>query len=365
MSVRILALTKYGPLAASTRQRIMIYEPALRAAGMEIEYSPLLGDEHVARLSRGLGKSPLHVAQAYLGRLRTLARARNYDLLWVHYELFPYLPWIERFAAWSGRPYVVDYDDATFHMYDSSRSSVVRWLLGGKLRPLLGRATAVVCGNSYLQAYASRYAKRTIVIPTVVDTDHYQPLKTPRAAEAGVTIGWIGSPTTWANVRPLLPMIERVCRQENVRFLAVGAGAAAHGDRFDGLNLVDWTKDGEVADVQAMDIGIMPLLDRPFERGKCGYKLIQYMACGLPVVASPIGVNCEIVGEGEHGFLVTDESGWEAALVRLIGNAQLRRSMGAAGRGRVVASYSLRSQATQLIDLLRSVRASSPRESAV
>jgi glycosyltransferase involved in cell wall biosynthesis len=353
--MRILALTKYGPRAASTRQRIMIYEPALRACGMQIDYDPLLDDDHIMRLSLGRGTSLVQVARAYLHRLRTLLAARHYDLLWINYELFPYLPWVERLAAWSGRPYVLDYDDATFHTYDSAPRAVVRRVLGGKLAPLLGGAKAVVCGNAYLQDYAAHYAARTLVIPTVVDTDRYEALPTPRDVDKPVTIGWIGSPTTWANVRPLLPMLARVCREHRLRFLAVGAGAAASGDCFDGLELHDWTEAGEVRDVQAMDIGIMPLLDQPFERGKCGYKLIQYMACGLPVVASPIGVNSDIVDEGKHGLLVSSEEQWEAALVTLIRDPDLRRRMGAAGRERAVERYSLQSQAPRLVALLQSL----------
>ena len=333
----------------------MIYEPALEAAGMSIDYRPLLDDEHVARLSQGRRTSKLDVAKAYARRLLTLAQARPYDLLWIHYELFPYLPWFERLAAWTERPYVVDYDDATFHTYDSSRNAAVRRVLGGKLEPLLRRAKAVVCGNAYLEGYASKHAAHTVVIPTVVDTDRYQPLSASLKIETGVTLGWIGSPTTWANVRPLLPMIERVCREHDVRFLAVGAGAAAKGDGFARLDLVNWTEAGEVADVQAMDIGIMPLLDQPFERGKCGYKLIQYMACGLPVIASPVGVNSEIVDDGEHGFLVTGEVAWGTALIKLIHDAALRRRMGIAGRDRAVERYSLESQAPQMVALMRSL----------
>jgi len=354
MSIRILALTKYGARAASTRQRFMIYEPALKEAGMEIDYRPLLGDEHLMRLSRGLGKSPVHVAQAYFRRLGTLVRARNYDLLWVHYELFPYLPWVERFAAWTGRPYVVDYDDATFHSYDNSPSSAVRGVLAGKLGPLLSRAQVVVCGNVYLQNYASQFAERTIIIPTVVDTDRYQPSSAPRTSNDSLTIGWIGSPTTWANVRPLLPMIKRVCREDRLRFLAVGAGSGAKVDGFSGLDFVNWREESEVADVQSMDIGIMPLVDQPFEWGKCGYKLIQYMACGLPVIASPVGVNTEIVSN-TNGLLATTEQEWEFAIRKLIASRTERVTMGKAGRRRAVESYSLHSQEAGLVNLFLSI----------
>jgi glycosyltransferase involved in cell wall biosynthesis len=355
VTVRILALTKYGPRAASTRQRIMLYQPALEAAGMTIDYRPLLDDEHVARLSQGRRTSLPDLAQAYARRLRTLPRARDYDLLWIHYELFPFLPLVERLAGWTGRPYVVDYDDATFHTYDSAKRSIVRGLLGRKLQPLMRGAAAVVCGNAYLQAYAARFAARTEIIPTVVDTDLYLPRSSEEPLARPITIGWIGSPSTWSQVRPLLPTLERLCRSRAVRFLVVGAGAAAAGDAFAGLEHREWHEQEEVRDVQSMDIGIMPLIDLPFIRGKCGYKLIQYMACGLPVVASPIGVNAEIVASGEQGYLARDPADWEAALLRLIGDAERRARMGAAGRERAVELYSLASQAPRVVGLFKSL----------
>jgi glycosyltransferase involved in cell wall biosynthesis len=146
-----------------------------------------------------------------------------------------------------------------------------------------------------------------------------------------------------------------VVAEHNARFLVVGAGHAAEGDTFPGMELREWSEASEIADVQAMDIGIMPLLDRPFERGKSGYKLIQYMACGLPVVASPVGVNSEIVAEGLNGFLAANNDGWRQALSTLIGEPGMRRRFGQVGRKLAVKSFSLASQEPRLIQLFRSL----------
>ena len=350
--MRILALTKYGPMAASTRQRFLQYRPALAAAGMQLDVSPLLGDDHLRRLVEGRRASPVGVAAAYARRLRTLLTARRYDLLWVHCELFPYLPGLlERLAFAWGRPVVFDFDDAIFAMYDEARSLMVRELLGGKLEPLVRGAAACLCGNPYLRDYAARSNPNSIVLPTVVDTDRYVPAV---RREGPLTIGWIGSPSTWANVRPLLPLLRRLVEERGVRVRVVGAGVAAEADAFRGLELVPWTEATEIVEVQGFDIGIMPLVDGPFERGKSGYKLIQYMACGLAVVGSPVGVNSEIVTP-EVGLLAADEGQWEQALGRLIDDADLRRRLGAAGRDRAVTRYSLASQAPRLIALFREV----------
>jgi glycosyltransferase involved in cell wall biosynthesis len=168
-------------------------------------------------------------------------------------------------------------------------------------------------------------------------------------------IGWIGSPSTWGNVRPLLGLLERIHRDTGTRVRAIGAGAAAAADRFEGLDLVDWDEATEIAEVQRLSIGIMPLLDRSFERGKSGFKLIQYMACGLPVIASPVGVNSSIVRDGHNGLLASSEGEWEAGLRRLIADAAVRSGFGAEGRALAVAQYSLASQAPRLVQLFRQV----------
>jgi glycosyltransferase involved in cell wall biosynthesis len=331
----------------------MQYIPALAANDVSVDFSPFFDDDHVEGLVAGRSASALSALLGYLRRMRTLVAARDYDALWVHYELFPYLPSpFELIAQLAGRPIILDYDDATFHTYDSSPNGLIRRVLGRKLEPLLKGASACCCGNEYLREYAAQFCPDTFVLPTVVDTDLYVPL--PRSRAAPVVIGWIGSPSTWPFVRPLLPMLRTIVDEFGVVIRAVGAGAAAEADRFPGLDLVRWSEPSEIAEVQAMDIGIMPVPDGPFERGKCGYKLIQYMACGLPVVASPVGVNATIVEPGINGFLATNDAEWRDALVRLIEDRSLREAMGKAGRERVVEGYSLAAQAPRLVELFRS-----------
>jgi glycosyltransferase involved in cell wall biosynthesis len=354
--MKILALTKYDTLAASTRQRFLQYMPALAAAGMTVELAPLLNNDHIRRLVAARKASPVAVLKAYSKRLATLLGARNFDVLWVHCELFPYLPgFFERLSGIHDVPVVYDYDDAIFHQYDNSRNPVVRLLLANKLRPLLRGARACCCGNAYLYDYAKDFCANSIILPTVVDTARYLPVARDKGERRPIVIGWIGSPSTWPMVRPLLPLLKELCASKAVRIMAVGAGAGARSDSFDGLDLVTWSEDSEIAAVQSMDIGIMPVPDAPFERGKSGYKLIQYMACGLPVVASPVGVNREIVREGENGFLADGEGQWRAALTALIDDPTLRERMGSAGRTIAEKDYSLASQAPRLIELFRSI----------
>lgn len=352
--MRVLALTKYGSLAASTRQRFMLYEPALASAGIKVEYAPLLRNDHLERMFAGQRTNWLAVVRSYAARVIKLLSAHRYDLVWIHCELFPFLPsFLERLAAFSGKPVVFDYDDAIFHMYDTARAPIVRLLLGGKLKPLLRHATICCCGNPYLKSYAERFCPSCIILPTVVDTDIYAPV-VKEQKRAPPVIGWIGTPSTWQYARNVVPLLHEFTREGRARVKIVGAGAAAAPELSTGMDLIEWSEDREVADVQSMDIGIMPVRNDEWARGKSGYKLVQYMACGLPVVASPVGVNSEMIREGVNGYLADTEEQWRNALQRLIRDAQLRSRMGAAGRARAVASYSLSSQAPRLIEVFRS-----------
>jgi glycosyltransferase involved in cell wall biosynthesis len=349
--MRLTAFTKYGPMAASTRQRLLQYVPALEEHGIELDFRPLLDDQYVESLATGRPYSRRKIAAAYLRRLREITFGSIGEIVFVYGELLPWIPsWLEMPLVWRGRPIIYDIDDAFFHTYNRHRNPLVRLILGKKFEPLLRAATACICGNAYLRDYVSRFCRNTIVVPTVVDTDDYRPAA--KKPELPPVIGWIGSPSTWSYVRPLLPLLQNLVDSGRARVKVVGAGAKAAADSFPGLELVDWSEEREIDDVQSFDIGIMPLPDDEWARGKSGYKLIQYVGCGLPVVASPVGVNVEIVADGRNGFLVSDMEGWRAALDRLAGDPGLRSRFGAAGRARAVADYSLQTHAPRVVKVV-------------
>jgi glycosyltransferase involved in cell wall biosynthesis len=189
-----------------------------------------------------------------------------------------------------------------------------------------------------------------------VDTNQYLPLSDPRDSVEPIVVGWIGSPSTWRFVQPLLPLLAELSAKKMIKVRIVGAGSKADGAGLSGFHFIEWQEANEVRDVQAMDIGIMPLPDELWARGKSGYKLIQYMACGLPVIASPVGVNTEIVQEGVNGFLAGNLDEWKVALMRLIQDQGLRKRMGANGRLCAAELYSLQAHAPRLVDLFYSLR---------
>jgi len=210
-------------------------------------------------------------------------------------------------------------------------------------------ATTVVVGNNYLAEYARRVGARKIeYLPTVVDIDRY-PISEKKSKQ--FRIGWIGSPITAPYLGLVKDALYDVCQQTDARIVLIGAGERDFLPGLEKENLA-WSEDSEVANIQSCDVGIMPLPDEPFAQGKCGYKLIQYMAAGLPVVASPVGVNARIVEQGKTGFLASSREEWKQALVTLYEDAGLRNSMGRAGRQKVEKEYTLQITAPRLLDIL-------------
>jgi glycosyltransferase involved in cell wall biosynthesis len=350
--MRILLLCRYGRLGASSRLRSLQFMPYLETQGLQVTVAPLLDDKYVANFYKGK-TSPASVVRGYFGRLRSVLTSTQFDLLWVEKELLPWTPpWIELGLIPKRARMVVDYDDAVFHRYDLHNNALVRALLRQKIDAVMRRADLVMVGNEYLAARArAAGARRVEWIPTVVDTDRYR-VEPSKACET-ITIGWIGTGFTSAYLGPIQSVLKDLVASRRVRFVAIGANPQHLSDP--SFVFKPWHEDTEVAAIQQIDIGVMPLPDEPFERGKCGYKLIQYMACGKPVVASPVGVNSQIVRNEINGFLANTPEEWAAALVRLCDDSALRTRMGLAGRRLVETTYSCQVVAPKIEALFRSV----------
>ncbi len=340
-------------MGASSRLRNYQYLGKLAQQNLEVEFSPLFDDPYLKSLYAR--KSTFNSAfGGYFSRLRAMAYAGTFDLLWIEKEVFPWVPWmIESHFLPRDVPIVTDYDDAIFHNYDLHRSKAVRWLIGQKINRLMAASTLVVAGNNYLAARArAAGAPRVEVVPTVVDMCAYG-LKPQIGIARPTVLGWIGSPSTWTEyMAPMMPLFASISEGENARLTAVGAGKVAVPHPT--LDSLPWSEETEVAMIQAMDVGLMPLTDTPWARGKCGYKLIQYMACGLPVIASPVGVNADIVEHGVNGFLATSDLEWTEALRLLLNDPALRAKMGREGRRKVEERYSLQVWGPRVAQLLRS-----------
>lgn len=348
----VFLLSRYRRLGASSRLRFYQYCDYLAAEGISVIEAALFDDSYVEDLQKG-HRSALKVMARYAKRIRELGRAGVADVIWLEKDALPWLPaWVELARLGTHVPLVLDYDDAVFHQYDEHRQPFLRRILGPKHPLLMQRATCVVAGNDYIANFArAAGARRVEVLPTVVDLERYAPRRIPAAAQMGpASVGWVGQRATAHFLQVLAPVFRTLEREGTARFTAIGIDATELGLP---MHSVPWLEATEAEDIARLDVGIMPLVDAPYERGKCGYKLIQYMACGLPVVASPVGVNSQIVEHGVNGFLAETPDEWARALRLLCRDQSMRVRMGAAGRLKVEEQYCLKVTAPKLVQIMR------------
>lgn len=351
--MRILLLSRYGRMGASSRLRSFQYLPFLTSAGIEVVVNPLLDNDYLQSLYFGR-VSFLHVYSAYVKRTLAILARRKFDVLWVEKEIFPWLPAsFEKMLLPNGMRLVLDYDDALFHRYNMHKNPIVRVLFGNKIDAIMKRADLVVAGNSYLANRAlNAGCKRVEIIPTVIDLDRY-PVARVNSDRKPLIIGWVGSPSTANYLKIVSNALKGLRDKHDVNFVAVGARPDQVADTV--FSSKKWSEKTEASEICKFAVGIMPLPDMAWEQGKCGYKLIQYMACGLPVVASPVGVNSEIVTDEGNGYLASSPNEWSRALDDLLGDANLRHRMGVAGRQLVENQYCVQKTAPLLVSLLRTV----------
>ena len=347
--MRALFLTRYGAQGATSRYRALQYLPFLAARGWNVEWQPLLPDHYLQRLYLSGRRSFLEVCQAYGKRLAFLWQGDlgSFDAIYVQYEVFPYVPaWLESTLLGPAGNLVLDYDDAAFIPYG------VRPFLRGKIPSLMRRARTVIVGNDYLSQYASRYSEHVSVIPTVVDLDRYSPRQNYECRdERGLVIGWVGTPVTARYLSTLAGVFRQAARDHAVVVRCVGTPA---GFSIPGVlvETVPWSEATESEIVRTFDIGVMPLAAEPFAEGKCGLKLIQYMACGVPAVGARLGANTEIIRQGVDGFLASRDEEYLGVIERLAGDAAVRARIGRAGRRRVEERYSLQARAQEFCSVL-------------
>ena len=357
--INVLLLTRYERLGASSRVRFLQFLPELERQGFDFDVQPLLDNDYVRSLYGAPSIGAGRLFMSYVRRFRALARRMRYDLVWLEKEALPWLPaWVE-IARLQGLPYVVDYDDAWFHRYQSHWLSP---LLGHKIDAVMRVAWTVVAGNDFLARHARQAGARHVeIVPSAIDTARYRDLppvsdgdSPPGASPAGdsMVVGWIGIPLNAHYLTIAAPALRAVGR---ITLHVVGG--VAPGELQGIAQNLPWTEDSEIARIAAFDVGIMPLHDTPWERGKCAYKLLQVMAAGKPVIASPVGANRQVVQHGVNGFLADSAEEWTDALRRLAADPELRRRMGEEARRTVETQYSTAVVAPKLAAILRDAAA--------
>lgn len=355
--MRVLALMPgLYDTSPGQRYRLEQWDPLLRARGVEITYAPFEDDDlHAIVYKPGrMGKKLQLVTRNLARRLSTVSKARKYDLIYILREaalLGP--PIFERLIAQQRIPFVFDFDDAIFVSYRSPSNGYLSYLkFASKTKTICRLASHVMVGNPYLAEYARQVNDNVTVIPTTIDTEKYQ-VRPPKTDDGPLTIGWTGSFSTVQHLDTLRGALKKLAETENFRLRVIGTPTYELSPV--NVEAMPWRAATELEDLCKIDIGVMPLPDDNWSKGKCGLKALQFMALGIPTICSPVGVNTDIIQDDENGFLAGTEAEWVDKLSRLLRSAELRRRLGDAGRATVEQKYSAAIQAPRVYEIFKSV----------
>jgi glycosyltransferase involved in cell wall biosynthesis len=363
-TIRVLALSPIPEEGAGCRFRIAQFIPYLKSVGIEVTLSSLFTPDFfdlVYKPGNYLRKA-VTFAGLSIKRLDLLRDVSRFDLVFIYREIFPIGPaLIERLLTSGGRPPVIfDFDDAIFLPSVSDANRLIAALKQPhKVQTIIRHSDQVIVGNPFLAAYAQRFNSAVATIPTCVDTSRFVPSSDALSnngsgASREPIVGWIGSPTTAGYIRNLADVLRRVHDRHPFLLRVSGAGQPL---ALPGVHVEnpDWALDREVQLFNTCDIGVYPLTDNEWSKGKCGFKAIEFMACGVPVVASAVGVNRDIIQDGVNGFLASTEDEWVEKLARLLSDVELRRRFALAGRRTIEERYSLDVNAPRLGAIIREV----------
>lgn len=351
--MKILYISPVPFEGAGCRFRIHQYIPYLSKRGFKCTVSPFLFKAFFRiayRKGMFLQKAAFFIISC-LRRIFDLLRAFRYDAVIIYREAFPFGPALfESILHLFGKPIIFDFDDAIF-LPDASdvNRMLLRFRLNHNPDKTIRMSRLSIAGNSYLREYALKYNKNAVVIPTVIDTEKFTPSSVKMSKK--IVVGWIGTISTQKYLFSLNGVFRELSRKyPDLEIRVIGAQPGF----MDTNNIVykNWSLGDEIKDIQEFTIGIMPLPDNEWAKGKCGFKIIQYMACAVPAVASGIGNNNEIIRDGVNGFLVNSQEEWIRAVSSLVESEELRCRIGLAGRSFVEDNYSLKRYAPAYFDAI-------------
>ncbi|HEV2903533.1 MAG TPA: glycosyltransferase family 4 protein, partial [Pyrinomonadaceae bacterium] len=352
--MRVLAIVpSIYDTAPGQRFRIEQWEPLLRERGMEIVYAPFESEQLHSVVHQG-GRVTWKVglvADAFARRFTMLNSLGQYDVCYLFREaalLGP--PLLERLLA-RKIPIVFDFDDAIFVSYRSPSNGFLSYLkFAGKAKTICRISSHVMVGNPYLAEYAKQYNQNVTVVPTTIDTEKYVGESRSNSSPVPV-IGWTGSFSTVQHLDTLRGALQKLAQTERFRLRVIGT------PRYElkgvEVEAMPWRSETEIEDLRPIDIGIMPLPDDLWSKGKCGLKALQFMALGIPVICSPVGVNTVIIQDGQNGFVPATEAEWIERLLELLRSSELRNRIGQAGRATVEQTYSAKAQAPRVYEIFR------------
>jgi glycosyltransferase involved in cell wall biosynthesis len=351
--MKILFLVPY-PQGKSPSQRFRFeqYFGALASAGHQYKVKSFLSEKGWDRIytSGWFGKAVATTA-GFARRIAHVLSATSYDVVFIHREAAPLGPPVFEWmiAKVLGKKIIYDFDDAiwmTDNTNESSLVKIIRWRR--KVGYICKISFTISCGNEYLCAYARKFNTSVVHIPTTIDTSYHVQRRAQQPQP--VVVGWTGSHTTLKYLDGLVPALQSLeDRFPEITFLVIANKKPALPLR--NVRFVKWSTDTEIDDLSGIDIGVMPLPDDEWSKGKCGFKILQYMAMGIPALASPVGVNTTIIKDGVNGFICRTSDEWVQKISLLIKGDSLRRTIGEAGRQTVENNYSVNSNSSSFLSL--------------
>lgn len=346
---RILFMASHRPgRSPSQRFRFEQYLDHLKQNGFEVDFSWIINeqDDKILYSKGNFFKKLGLLLRTWKKRRQDKKNYRNYDIIFVQREAWMLGSTVfERKIKSSGARFVFDFDDSIWLMDTSDGNKKWEWLKNpGKTAQNIAFADMVFAGNSYLAGYALKHNRNVKIVPTTIDTDEYIPSAVPKTGGDKIVLGWSGSITTIKHFEYAVDFLKVIRKKygDKIEITVIGDGNFVH----DELKIKGkaWKKEDELKELRNFDIGIMPLPDDEWAKGKCGLKGLQYMALGIPTIMSPVGVNTEIIQNGENGMLASTTEEWISCLEQLIENAELRKKIGKQARKTVVEKYSVLSQ---------------------
>ena len=357
---RIVYFTKHTTAGPSSRHRSYAYQAYLEENGFAIMAYALFPSAYLKQFYKSNRKPALIAFYAYVRRFFQLLFFKKYDIVYIEYELFPYLPFsVEKWLLRKQKHIVIDYDDAVFHNYDNSKKGWIRKWCGDKIQRLVALADVVITGSPYLTRWMLPYAKEVIEIPTCISMQQYTttPVAKLSSEEKKMfRIGWIGSATTSPFVLLIKDCLLQLQELYNIKLVLVGFDTKLEKD-LKGLHYVNypWQESTEVALLKTCSVGVMPLPNEPFAKGKCGFKLIQYMACGLSTVSTPMEANIKINHGGDNLFANTTFE-WYSCLSAMIQNQPFYKEAGEKNKAIAAEYYSVENNQKIYLSLFQNIR---------
>ena len=357
--MRILFVVPYpAGRAPSQRFRFEQYWEVLSRHGHQYHLAPFLDEATWAILYK-----PGHtlrkvwgIALGFWRRLQLLFAVPGYDFVFIHREAAPIGPpvfeWL--IAKALGKRIIYDFDDAIWMKDPAGEAGIIgRLKWQQKVGAICRWAYKVSCGNAYLADYARQFNPHVIINPTTLDTDLLHNQARDQRPAGPPVIGWTGTHTTLRHLDLVWPVLERLEREGQQFVFHVISNAPPSHTGLRSLHYSPWRKQTEIADLLSFNLGLMPLVDDPWARGKCAFKALQYMALGLPALVSPVGMNTEVVQDGANGFVCATDEDWYRALRALLANPSARAQLGTAARRTIVEHYSVASNTANFLGLFQ------------